>query len=36
MFLFTTEHQLVLNRPASIFEPIWTVSGSNEPIALIK
>jgi hypothetical protein len=36
MFLFTTEEQFPLDRPATTFEPIWTVAGSNEPIALIK
>jgi hypothetical protein len=36
IFLFTNEPQLSLNRPASIFEPIWTIAGPREQIALIK
>lgn len=35
MFLFTTEEQLALERPQTIFEKIWTAPASDEPCSIL-
>ena len=35
MFLFASETQLMMNRPESIFENIWTPVTSQGPVSIL-